>query len=128
MKWYLHYENRDWLFDDARVTAHEQRVMKRITEGMTPVEIDAKRMQGDPDVWLAMLVVARERAGLDPVQAAQVDDRRFVVDDCLDATTLALKESSTVVNGADVPDAPKARPRTRSAKPADKPAEEPSAA
>lgn len=130
MKWHMPYEGTTYVFDDERVTAHEARVMKRVTEGMSPVQIAAKRLEGDPDVWVAMLVVARERAGLESLQAVQVDDRKFYIEDALDATTTAMKTARTETetpaeSGEGEPKAPR---RARRPKSADAPVEEPSAA
>ena len=117
MKWYLPYGHGDdvetFEFDDARLTAAEARIQKRITEGATPTRADQLRMEGDPDALTAALVIARRRAGVPDLQAVQVDADALDIVAVIEATFAAAKNAAEPAE-----DEPKAPRRARRAKPA----------
>ena len=119
MKWVCPYQGTDWVFDDDRLTATEARIQKRLTEGMTPVQADQARQDADPDALVAALVIARRRAGLDPVEAAQVDPDEFDVVEALGSTLEAAQEAMRAPR-----EAKPARRARRAPKPVEKPAED----
>jgi hypothetical protein len=128
VKWYLPYGTGDdvetFEFDDSRLTAAEARLQKRLTEGATPTKADALRLEGDPDALTAALVIARRRAGLDDMTAVQVDADALDIVAVIEATFDAAKKAVKAAH-----DEPKPPRRTRrTAKAADEPITEPSAA
>ncbi|WP_103381942.1 hypothetical protein [Pseudonocardia dioxanivorans] len=105
MKWQIPYDGRTWEFDDARVTASEARLQKQLTGGLSPTAADAARLGLDPDAWIAALVIARRRAGLEPEEATAVDDARFELGAISDATNAFYQaENARTVAATNAPD------------------------
>jgi hypothetical protein len=100
MKWQIPYEGKTWEFDDERLTASEARIQKRLTDGMTPVRAEAARMEGDPDVLIAALVIARVRAGVDREEALVVNDELVDLVAITDATNAALDAEISKLDAA----------------------------
>lgn len=95
MKWILPYQGRDWEFDDARLTAGEARLQKRVTGGSTPSAAGASRFELDPDALVAALIIARRRAGLPIEEAASIDDELLDLSAVGEATEAAAKAAHT---------------------------------
>jgi len=47
------------------MTLDELTMAKDVSRGMSPIEIEARMWEGDPDVWKALITVSAQRAGLD---------------------------------------------------------------
>lgn len=57
-----------WTFDEAKVA-------KNVSEGMSPKQIEAGLMEGDPDAWMAVLRVSYIRANKEwPAARIQGED------------------------------------------------------
>lgn|GEM_PF-5833055 len=85
------YQGRDWVFDDSRITASEARIQKRITSGNTPSVAGGARFELDPDAFVAALVIARKRAGLELADAFNIDDDELDLTAIIEATEAAVK-------------------------------------
>ena len=92
MKWAIPYGGELWEFDDTRMTASEARLQKRITEGMTPTQATRARFELDPDVFVAALVIARRRAGLELDEALAIDDEALDLTAIADATEQVVRK------------------------------------
>lgn len=86
MKWLISYAGETWTFDDARLTAAEARLQKRITDGMLPMQAEQARGLMDPDAWVSALVIARRRTGLDANAALDIDADEVDVMECMRLT------------------------------------------
>lgn len=73
MKWQIPYAGDVLVFDDDHITASEARLQKRLTGGMAVTEAENKRMQLDPDAWVAALAIARRRGGMEADEAVDID-------------------------------------------------------
>lgn len=89
MKWQIPYRGETYVFDDARLTASEARLQKRITDGMSPMTAEQARGLMDPDAWVAALVIARRRSGLDADAALDIDADEVDLMACMHATRVA---------------------------------------
>lgn len=105
MKWIIPYQGRNWVFDDARITASEARLQKRITGGATPAAAGGQRFELDPDVFVAALAIARKRAGLELAEAISIDDDELDLTAIVEATEEAIKATHTPIEIAPVDDA-----------------------
>lgn len=118
MKWFIPYAGETYEFDDARMTASEARLQKRLTDGLSPNAAERARLeQLDGDAWLAALVIARLRLGLSTEDAADID---------LDEFDLMLIPGATQAAAVADAEAKPAKPRGRKAAAA--PAEDPAPA
>lgn len=109
MKWHIPYAGETYEFDDARLTASEARLQKRVTGGMSPVDAERAREELDPDAWVSALAIARLRIGLDAAAAVDIDG---------DEVDLMAAASATRSGLEAEPAAPKPR-RRKAAEPAD---------
>jgi hypothetical protein len=91
LKWQLPYQGRTYEFDDARLTAAEARLQKRLCGGATPTQASASRFELDPDALVAALVIARKREGLPLDEALSVDDEALDLAAVGEATEAAMK-------------------------------------
>jgi hypothetical protein len=73
VKWQIPYAGDVLVFDDDRITASEARLQKRLTGGMAVTEAENKRMELDPDAWIAALAIARRRTGMNADEAVDID-------------------------------------------------------
>ncbi|MBW0088230.1 hypothetical protein I4I73_03245 [Pseudonocardia sp. KRD-184] len=118
MKWKIPYAGEVYEFDDARLTATEARLQKRLTAGLSPNAAERARLDDlDGDAWIAALVIARTRIGMSTEDAAKLDLDEFDLMSILSAT-----------RAADASDAKPAKTRTRKTAAAPAPAEEPAPA
>jgi hypothetical protein len=86
VKWQIPYQGRTWEYNDERITASEARLQKRLTGGLLPAQADRARQEMDPDAWVAALVIARRRSGMEPDEAAAVDADLVELMACMQAT------------------------------------------
>ncbi len=99
MKWQIPYGGTTYEFDDGHLTAGEARLQKRLTDGSMPSDADVARAKMDGDAWIAALVIARRRTGLE--QAADIDEDAFVLSDIITATQAAMTAAAA---STDVPE------------------------
>lgn len=92
MKWQIPYAGETYVMDDARLTASEARLQKRITDGLRPAAADVARQEMDPDAWVAALVIARRRIGLEVGDALDVDADEIDLMACMEATVAAAAQ------------------------------------
>lgn len=111
MKWTTEYAGETYTFDDARLTASEARLQKRITDGLSPAAAERARFELDPDAWVAALVIGRRRIGLDVAAALDVDADEIDLMECMAATAKANQPE------AETETKPRARSRKSAAAP-----------
>lgn len=81
--WAIEHGGRDWLFDDQVLMYDDALLQKQVVgiigDGMepTPSDIERLRLGRHHQAWLAALVIARMRTGLDREAAAQIDTAQF---------------------------------------------------
>jgi predicted nucleic acid-binding protein len=99
VKWHIPYAGEVLVFDDGRITASEARLQKRITGGMSVIEAENKRLELDPDAWIAALAIARRRGGVTADEAVDIDLDQLELVQIMDRTREAVTaEGPTVVS------------------------------
>jgi hypothetical protein len=116
-KWVAPYDGTDWYFnDDRHLTSYEGILVLDISGGLYGDALTAALAAEHPKAWLAVLVVARKRAGLSSDRARKVDADLLVPRDCLVATVveqerLKAEDPDAGQPAADSDKAPAVKPR-----------------
>jgi hypothetical protein len=115
VKWLIPYAGETYTFDDEHISVSEARVQKAITDGMRPSAAEEARQEMDPDAWVAALVIARRRIGMEPADALDINVDEVDLMACMAATRAAghaeLAELKAAKAKVDAPAKPRARSR-----------------